>query len=1238
MAEDVGTVYNVDFDDALKGFDRLGAANEVLLEGFKQSGQVSAQAFAQASAATQQYEKRLDAILTETRQSGAATQQFSREVAGLVREIRDTAAAQDAARKATAAGNDERRKASALAREAAKAEKEAAREAKNAADAAAQAAKQSQGFFSGLIEKAKTNLSGGNLFSSLLTSATAATAGFFAFSAIANKVTEGLNDFAALTGVQATLKAVAGSAAAGATEFAYIKAKSDELGLSLIPTAKAYAGLFAAAKEANIPVAQTRAIFEGVTGAAKVLNLTADDTNGVLLALQQIVSKGTVASEELRGQIGERLPGAFGLAAKAMGLTTAELGKQLQAGKVLSADFLPKFAAQLKATYGDATADAAQQVGSNMGRINTFISNSSAKFGALFAPAVAALANFVSATKTSAQVAADSSSAYFKQAESVKKLVPAVGGLLSNYESLNAISGRSIGQQIELDKTIQALAKTVPGAVTEFDKYGKALGISGDAVREFIKDQQNLAAYLNRNALKDNTTDLSRLIAEQERLTAQLNDPTNVKVNGLSRRTRGVAGTGFRETLSAAESTRITNNLTESLAKVQEDIAANLENRQRLRGKSPLLPTLDSDADKKAIDGLIKKQEDIIKDLKERQKKALLQTTDGGKADFLLGAGGLGEQLIAAQKELDRLEGKVDKAGKSAESKAKAAAERLAAAEKALADAREGLQDKAAGAAIKEADAARLRSRLQFEEDVRQIAVIRQKLIEKEQAVRKAGGKGNNADGLIDGVQQQQLDLLAEKAGADRLDRDFATAKKLTDYTLSLRAESDEKERTLLLRKYEEDRKLTADNEEAKFLLKEKYLRDAQALEFRINKRNSDAEAGFNRDNVSRAVGEVFGAGTGVSVIEAKRAEKQKLLEIEAKSAQDQINNAANLEDKLKKGEIEAGLARLARVQNQIKEIEQEKAKHKGEDFVYKLLFGENDSEALRAQFEQTASQVIGTINQILSAQLAAENEKIAQREANITDLQSQLSAEIQLNKEGAASNIAGIRAQIEEEKAAKREALAESRRIAKQQQLVNDLQAVSSIGLAVANIIAGWSTVPLAGSILGLAAAAATVASFVATKAAAGSAARTKDSFFVGGYTGDGNEHDTSTAAGARPYEYHRREYIMPHDVTDQYRHALLEPLHRGRPLDWSAPHMRALLPDYALPGMLANERAAAQVQLHQHSFAPMREELAGLREELRDIKATNAQMAGAPMPVATAGGYLNLYPNGSIDVVKVE
>jgi tape measure domain-containing protein len=150
----------------------------------------------------------------------------------------------------------------------------------------------------------------------------------------------------------------AGSATAAAQQYQYLLGFANKLGLSFDATADAFASFAAAAKGTSIEGDQTRVIFEAVAKAATALKLSADDTSGVFLALSQIISKGTVQAEELRGQLGERLPGAFQIAARAMGVTTAQLGKMLQSGQVIASDFLPKFAAEMEKSFGKAAEDA----------------------------------------------------------------------------------------------------------------------------------------------------------------------------------------------------------------------------------------------------------------------------------------------------------------------------------------------------------------------------------------------------------------------------------------------------------------------------------------------------------------------------------------------------------------------------------------------------------------------------------------------------------------------------------------------------------------------------------------------------------------------------------------------------------------------------------------------------------------------------------------------------------------
>ena len=152
---------------------------------------------------------------------------------------------------------------------------------------------------------------------------------------------------------QKALEAVTGSTALAQQEMAYLREVANRMGIGLQDAASAYVSLSAAAKGTALEGQAAKDIFEAVSLAMGKLGKSSADTEGALLAIQQMMSKGTVQAEELRGQLGERLPGAFGLAAKAMGVTEQELGKMLEKGEILAKDLLPALTDELNKTYND---------------------------------------------------------------------------------------------------------------------------------------------------------------------------------------------------------------------------------------------------------------------------------------------------------------------------------------------------------------------------------------------------------------------------------------------------------------------------------------------------------------------------------------------------------------------------------------------------------------------------------------------------------------------------------------------------------------------------------------------------------------------------------------------------------------------------------------------------------------------------------------------------------------------
>jgi tape measure domain-containing protein len=146
---------------------------------------------------------------------------------------------------------------------------------------------------------------------------------------------------------------------------------SDRLGISYEVLAGSYKSLKAASRGTSIEGEQTEKIFLSIVRASAALKLTSDQTEGALNAVQQMMSKGKVQAEELRNQLGERLPGAFKIFAQAMGVSEIKLNKMLEDGEVLASDVLPKVAEQLEKTYGSKAASNINTIAGSTERLST---------------------------------------------------------------------------------------------------------------------------------------------------------------------------------------------------------------------------------------------------------------------------------------------------------------------------------------------------------------------------------------------------------------------------------------------------------------------------------------------------------------------------------------------------------------------------------------------------------------------------------------------------------------------------------------------------------------------------------------------------------------------------------------------------------------------------------------------------------------------------------------------------
>lgn len=153
-------------------------------------------------------------------------------------------------------------------------------------------------------------------------------------------------------------------------EWDYLMAQAERLGFGFETLAMSYSKFGVAAKQTGLTTQETRFIFERMAEAARVARMSTDDFEGSLKAIEQMISKGSIQAEELRQQLGDRLPGAMAIAAKGAGVTIAEFTKMMETGQV-GAEFVINMARQLGVEYSKYLDEAVKGLAAVEGNLET---------------------------------------------------------------------------------------------------------------------------------------------------------------------------------------------------------------------------------------------------------------------------------------------------------------------------------------------------------------------------------------------------------------------------------------------------------------------------------------------------------------------------------------------------------------------------------------------------------------------------------------------------------------------------------------------------------------------------------------------------------------------------------------------------------------------------------------------------------------------------------------------------
>lgn len=178
-------------------------------------------------------------------------------------------------------------------------------------------------------------------------------------------------------------------ASVDATDFAesnrLVQESSQKLLMPLEKTYKHFSQLRVNTKQFGMTAQETQKVLEGTALAVASTGGSMEDIDGAMRAVVQIFSKGTVQAEELRGQLGERFPGAVVKFAAANKMSMQELQDALKRGEVGVAEFVA-FAEQNFEDYAEYAESLATAPEYAAQRAKIAMDQLAVNIGAAFAP------------------------------------------------------------------------------------------------------------------------------------------------------------------------------------------------------------------------------------------------------------------------------------------------------------------------------------------------------------------------------------------------------------------------------------------------------------------------------------------------------------------------------------------------------------------------------------------------------------------------------------------------------------------------------------------------------------------------------------------------------------------------------------------------------------------------------------------------------------------------------------
>ena len=231
-------------------------------------------------------------------------------------------------------------------------------------------------------------------------------AGAFAVERLIAFGKEVLNVTKQFESIQIRLNSIAGGAIEGQKAMDDLRILANKLGLEFKGLANEYVNFVGAAKASGMEVSKADKIFKSMSVAIAGSGASAESAGRAMTALTQMIGKGKISAEELRGQLGEALPSAMGIMAKSLGVTTQQLDKMMANGELLASEVLPKFASEMERAFGGDAEKLADGLQGSLNRLSNAWDSFMLNIGnsAPFDVAINALTGLINAVDRGVQV------------------------------------------------------------------------------------------------------------------------------------------------------------------------------------------------------------------------------------------------------------------------------------------------------------------------------------------------------------------------------------------------------------------------------------------------------------------------------------------------------------------------------------------------------------------------------------------------------------------------------------------------------------------------------------------------------------------------------------------------------------------------------------------------------------------------------------------------------------------